>query len=121
MSHFAKIRDNQVEEVIVAEQDFVDGIPLELGVRWIQTSYNTLAGQHAQGGTPLRKNFAGVGYTYSDELDAFIPPQPSPHWILNQSTCQWEPPYAPPQDGLVYTWNDFIPGWEITTYYGPHS
>ena len=117
MSHFAKVRNNQVEEIIVAEQDFVAGLPAESGVRWIQTSYNTWAGQHMLGGTPLRKNFAGIGYTYSDELDAFIAPKPYASWILDTDTCQWTAPVPYPTDGLVYAWNDYIPGWELRTYY----
>ena len=119
MSHFARVENGQVTQVIVAEQDFVTGIASEPGVRWIQTSYNTSAGEHRLGGTPLRKNFAGVGYTYSDELDAFIPPKPFNTWILNADTCHWQAPYAAPDDGVVYTWNDYLPGWEARAYYGP--
>lgn len=117
MSHFARVKDNQVEEVIVADQEFVNGLPAEAGVVWIQTSYNTQAGQHALGGTPLRKNYAGVGYTYDAERDAFIPPQTFSQWILNETTCQWEAPFPPPDDGLVYAWNEYIPGWEPRAYY----
>jgi hypothetical protein len=117
MSHFAKVRNNQVEEVIVAEQDVVAGFTAEPGVRWIQTSYNTHAGQHTLGGRPLRKNYAGVGYIYSDELDAFIPPKMFDSWILNTDTGRWQAPVPYPTDGLVYEWNEYIPGWEQRAYY----
>lgn len=90
MSHFAKVRDGVVVQVIVAEpeffQTFVDSSPGE----WIQTSYNTRGGVHLNGGTPLRKNFAGVGYTYDRQRDAFIPPKPSASWVFNEETCLWE-------------------------------
>lgn len=121
MSHFARVKNNQVEEVIVAEQDYIDGLPAEPGVVWIQTSYNTQAGQHALGGTPLRKNFAGVGYTYNTVLDAFIPPQPYAQWILNETTGQWQAPYPPAEGELAagesWVWNEYIPGWEKRAYY----
>lgn len=92
MSHFAKVRDGVVVQVIVAEpeffQTFVDSSPGE----WIQTSYNTRGGVHLNGGIPLRKNFAGVGYTYDRQRDAFIPPKPSASWVFNEETCLWEEP-----------------------------
>lgn len=114
MSHFAKVFENKVLEVIVAEQEWIDENPLPPGQSWIQTSYNTQAGQHLLGGTPLRKNYAGVGYTYDPELDAFIPPRPFDNWRLNTDTCQWEPPYPPPQDGQHYIWNRDTAGWIVT-------
>ena len=116
MSHFAKVKDNTVQEVIVAEQDFIDSLPQEEGVTWIQTSYNTYAGEHLLGGTPLRKNFAGVGYTYDSTLDAFIPPKPYIQWILNETTGQWGPPYPAPDDGKQYSWNEYKPGWVETMF-----
>ena len=79
---------------------------------WIQTSYNTRGGQHTLGGTPFRKNFAGVGYTYDEDRDAFIPPKPYPSWILNEDTCQWESPTPYPNDGLIYNWNEETCLWE---------
>lgn len=90
MAHFAKVEDGIVTQVIVAEQDMIDsGL---FGDGWVQTSYNTQGGQHPEG-RPLRKNFAGVGYTYDAERDAFIPPQPeSEGWMLNEDTCLWEQP-----------------------------
>jgi hypothetical protein len=92
MSHFAKVRDGVVIQVLVAEPEFfttfVDSSPGE----WIQTSYNTRGGVHTLGGTPLRKNYAGIGFTYDRARDAFIPPKPEGDWILNEDTCLWEQP-----------------------------
>jgi len=99
MAHFAEIDDtNTVIRVLVVPDDqehrgheFL-AVDLGLGGTWFQTSYNTHGGQHANGGTPLRKNYAGIGYTYDPSRDAFIPPQPDPSFILNPDTCQWEEP-----------------------------
>ena len=87
MSHFAKVENGIVTEVIVAEQDFID----TMAGTWVQTSYNTYAGEHPNG-TPLRKNFAGIGHTYDPVRDAFIPPKPEDgkRYILNEETCLWE-------------------------------
>ena len=91
MSHFAQINQrNIVVQVIVAEQNFIDSGAMGDPSTWIQTSYNTRAGIHILGGTPLRKNFAGIGYTYDEQKDAFIPPKPYESWILNEETCLWE-------------------------------
>jgi len=91
MSHFAKVCDGKVVQVIVAEPEFfntfVDTSPGE----WIQTSYNTHGGQHPEG-RPLRKNYAGIGFTYDRERDAFIPPKLDDSWVLNEETCLWEEP-----------------------------
>ena len=113
MSHFAKIENGTVTQVIVAEQDVIDsGI---FGNGWIQTSYNTHGGVHANGGTPLRKNYAGIGYTYDEGRDAFIPPQPYPSWTLNEDTCLWDAPVARPTDGKLYSWDEATLLWiEIT-------
>lgn len=89
MSHFAKIENNIVVEVIVAEQEFINTGLLGDPAQWVQTSYNTYGGQHRLGGTPLRKNYASVGYTYDSERDAFIPPKPGDNYILNEDTCLW--------------------------------
>jgi hypothetical protein len=88
MSHFAKVEGGIVTQVIVAEQDVIDsGL---FGDGWVQTSYNTFGGQHPEG-RPLRMNFAGIGYTYDAERDAFIPPMPEEgEWTLNEDTCLWE-------------------------------
>ena len=120
MAHFAKVIDGIVTKVIVAEPDFfdtfVDGEP----GHWIQTSYNTKAGVHIcpetgepDGGTPLRKNYAAVGFSYDAKRDAFIPPQPFPSWVLNEDTCLWEAPVPYPDDGQEYTWDEDAQQWVI--------
>ncbi len=100
MSHFAQIENGIVQRVIVAEQTYIDRQP---GM-WVQVSYNTRGGEHALGGKPLRKNYPGPGWTYDEQRDAFIAPQPEPvdgygEWTLNEVTCLWEPPlgYVFPQ------------------------
>jgi hypothetical protein len=119
MSHFARVQNGIVTEVIVIEQDMIDtglwGPPEE----WIQTSYNTHAGVHTQGGTPLRKNYAGIGYAYDTELDAFIPPKFFDSWILDEDTCQWKAPIAYPNDGSAYLWNEVDQQWELSTIEPP--
>jgi hypothetical protein len=111
MSHFAKVCDGIVTQVIVAEPEFfetfVDSSPGE----WIQTSYNTHGGQHPEG-RPLRKNYAGIGYTYDRVRDAFIPPTPFPSWLLNEDTCLWAAPVAMPTDGKSYSWNEQTQQWD---------
>ena len=109
MSHFARINDNNIVDwVIVAEQNFIDAGHAGPGT-WIQTSYNTRSGVHVQGGTPLRKNFAGLGMIYDATRDAFYGPQPYPSWTLNESTCQWEPPT--PRPGAWDTWDEATQAW----------
>ena len=80
---------------------------------WKQTSYNTIGGVHKLGGTPLRKNHAGIGFTYDEDRDAFIPPKPFPSWILNETTCLWNPPVVKPTDGQRYTWNETNQTWDL--------
>ena len=80
---------------------------------WKQTSYNTHGGVHSSSGTPLRKNHAGIGYTYDEDRDAFIPPKTFNSWILNESTCNWDAPVARPDDNNIYTWNEEILNWEL--------
>jgi hypothetical protein len=80
---------------------------------WVQTSYNTHGGIHNNNGTPLRKNFAGIGYTYDEDRDAFIPKKPFNSWILNESTCQWQPPITYPQDNNRYRWNEQNQSWDL--------
>ena len=112
MSHFAQIDDNNiVTQVIVAEQDFIDSGVVGDPSKWIQTSYNTHAGQHKNGGTPLRKNYAGIGYTYDASRDAFVPPKPYNSWILDEQTCLWDPPTPMPADGKLYEWNEASLSW----------
>lgn len=108
MAHFAKVENGIVTQVIVAEQDVIDsGL---FGAAWVQTSYNTHGGLHPEG-RPLRKNFAGIGFTYDTERDAFIPPQTFPSWTLNEETCLWDAPVAYPTDGNLYIWNEEILAW----------
>ena len=97
MSLFAKVEfidENigKVTQVIVAEQDFINSGVVGDPSNWIQTSYNTFGGKHRLGGVPLRKNYAGIGFTYDKKLDAFYSPQPESTWLLNLETCLWEPP-----------------------------
>ena len=112
MSHFAKVKDNIVTEVIVAEAEFFDTFVDETPGEWIQTSYNTVGGEHLLGGTPLRKNYAGIGFSYDATKDAFIPPKPYPSWTLNESTCLWECPVAYPSDDKGYIWNETDQAWD---------
>ena len=111
MSHFAKIENGIVTQVIVAEQDIIDSGLFGEPSLWVQTSYNTQGGVHVLGGTPLRKNFAGIGFTYDGIRDAFIPFQPFPSWVLNEDTCLWESPIPYPQDGKEYIWNEEQVNW----------
>ena len=112
MSHFAEIdHNNLVVRVIVADQEFIDSGAVGHPSRWIQTSYNMNAGIHIKGETPLRKNFAGVGYTYDIERDAFIPPKPYDSWLLNEDTCLWEPPIEKPDDDKFYKWDEETVSW----------
>ncbi len=93
MSHFAEIdQDGIVKRVIVAEQDFIDSGVVGDPKNWVQTSYNTHEGVHKLGGEPLRMNYAGIGYTYDKNLDAFIPPKPFDSWILNEEKCIYQAP-----------------------------
>ena len=111
MAHFAKVKDGIVMKVIVAEQEFVDTyVDNEPGI-WVQTSYNTKGGVHLLGGTPLRKNYAGIGFTYDRERDAFIPPKPFPSWTLNEETCLWEAPIPHPE-GKARNWNEDNQSWD---------
>ena len=111
MAHFAKVNNGTVTQVIVAEQDFIDSGAVEEPSAWIQTSYNTYGGVHRQGGTALRKNYAGIGYTYDAGRDAFIPPQPFASWGLNENTCLWESPTPYPTDGKAYAWSEDTQQW----------
>jgi hypothetical protein len=107
MSHFAKINNGKVTEVIVAEQEYIDS----LNGTWLQTSYNTHGNQHPEG-KPLRGNYAGIGYNYDATNDVFYAPQLYSSWILNNTTWLWEAPIAMPTDGKKYKWNESIINWE---------
>lgn len=115
MAHFAEVVNGIVKRVIVAEQDFIDSGAVGIPSRWVQTSYNTYAGKHKLGGTPLRKNYAGIGYTYDEQRDAFIPPKPYPSWNLNEDTCLWESPIPYPNDEKQYIWDETIGNWSELT------
>lgn len=110
MGHFAKILDEKVTQVIVAEPEFFDTFVDSSPGQWIQTSYNTHGGQHPEG-RPLRKNYAGVGFTYDSQNDVFYAPQPYPSWTLNQSTWLWEAPTPMPTDGKFYRWDEPTTAW----------
>ena len=104
MAHYAKVNNGIVEQVIVAEADFFDTFVDSSPGQWIQTSYNTHGGVHANGETPLRKNYAGIGYTYDSTRDAFYAPQLYASWVLNET--------AMPDDGQSYTWNEDTTSWD---------
>ena len=121
MSHFAKIENGTVTQVIVIEQDVVNTGLFGDPASWVQTSYNTYGGQHRNGGTPMRKNYAGIGYTYDSVRDAFYAPQPFPSWLLDEDTCIWAAPVAIPEpvEGKYYTWDEETLSWienSIVTY-----
>jgi hypothetical protein len=110
MSHFAKIVDGKVVSVIVAEKEFFDTFVDNSPGQWLQTSYNTIGNKHTQGGTPLRGNYAGVGYTYDAEKDVFIAPKPFASWVLSADYL-WEAPVAMPTDGKHYQWQESSQSW----------
>jgi hypothetical protein len=107
MAHFAEIVDGVVERVIVA--DTKEWCEANLGGTWVQTSYNTQGGVHSQGGTPLHKNYAGIGYTWDGT--GFSAPQPYASWTLNAETYQWDAPTPMPADNKRYTWNEETTSW----------
>lgn len=116
MAHFAEIDENNIVlQVLVTSNDRpnegYDWLVAKLGGTWVKTSYNTIGGQHILGGTPLRKNFAGIGYTYDAERDAFIPPQDYPSWTLDETTCLWQAPVPYPTDGKIYGWDEDSVNW----------
>lgn len=110
MSHFAQLEPTQDPDIltvvrnIVAEEDFIATGALGDPANWVQNSYNTLNGVHFLGGTPMRGNFAGVGYLYSKQFDIFFPPQPFPSWTLDVPTASWVSPVPMPEDGKAYVW-----------------
>ena len=121
MAHFAEIDDNNTVVRVLTIPDSEEGrgqdflaIDLGLGGTWVQTSYNTHGGVHALSGTPLRKNYAGIGYTYDEGRDAFIPPKPFDSWVLNEDTCLWDAPVPYPADGNFYVWDEDVIAWVET-------
>ena len=125
MAHYAFLNENNiVTEVIPGKDEGEDGIDWEIwygefrGQTCKRTSYNTSAGVHEKDGTPFRKNYAGVGFTYDAQRDAFIPPKPFPSWVLNEETCLYDPPTPYPKDENrnVYVWNEGTTTWERLMY-----
>ena len=120
MAHYAFLnQDNTVVEVITGKDETDSDIDWEqhyaefrYNLTCKRTSYNTQGGVHLEGGTPFRKNFAGVGYTYDEQRDAFIPPKNYTSWTLNEETCLWEPPIPYPDDGKTYIWYEMMRRWE---------
>lgn len=111
MSHFAKVVDGKVTQVIVAEPEFFETFVDSSPGTWLQTSYNTHGNQHPEG-RPLRGNYAGIGYTYDATNDVFYAPKPFNSWVLNESTWLWEAPVAMPDDGKVYEWDEATTNWK---------
>jgi hypothetical protein len=112
MAHYAKIENGIVVQVNVVDEEFFNNNPERYTGTWKQTSYNTHGGVHTLGGTPLRKNYAGIGYVYDEVRDAFYAPQPYPSWTLNETTCLWESPVPYPTDGKFYGWNESTQEWD---------
>lgn len=118
MAHWAELDENNVVlRVLVGDNNDPAGdegyqwLIDNLGGTWVKTSYNTVAGIHIAGGTPFRKNYAGVGYTYDETLDAFLPPKPHDNWIIDEATGTWIPPIPKPDDGKDYVWNQDETRW----------
>ena len=119
ISHFAEIDENNIvtRVLVVGDdqehrgQEFLAD-DLDLGGTWLKTSYNTQGGIHTLGGTPFRKNYAGIGYSYDAERDAFIPPKPYASWLLNEETCNWNAPVEMPvEEGKFFTWDEDSTSW----------
>ena len=120
MAHYAFLDENNiVTEVIVGKEEGNFNWEQQYGSFRGQlckrTSYNTIGGVHNNNGTPFRKNYAGIGYTYDEARDAFIPPKPYQSWILNETTCLWEAPIRYPTDGQGYNWNESTLSWDLVT------
>jgi hypothetical protein len=104
------VENGVVTQVIVIEQDVLNTGNWGDPATWVQTSYNTRGGQHPEG-RPLRKNYAGIGFTYDSQRDAFIPPQPFLSWTLNEETCLWDAPTPCPTDEKLYSWDETTLAW----------
>ena len=120
MAHYAFLDENNiVTNVIVGkdegETDWEAYYSSKTGQACKRTSYNTRAGEHTLGGTPFRKNYAGIGYSYDPAKDAFIPPKPYNSWVLNEDSCTWNAPVAMPNDGEVYIWDEDTISWKVAT------
>lgn len=123
MAHYAELDDNNIVlRVIVGVDEPHDGEAIyaqTTGTIWKKTSYNTYAGEHLLGGTPFRKNYAGIGFTYDSQRDAFIAPKPYASWTLNEQTCQWDAPVPMPKDDKFYAWLEEARQWiEYTPFSG---
>jgi len=130
MSHYVKVENGIVTRGIVAEAEFFDTYVDDTPGKWIKTSYNIRGGvyydpetnQPAEDQSVIegdearqRKNYAGIGFTYDETRDAFIPPKPYPSWVLNEDTCLWDAPVAHPDDGNMYQWNEETQSWDQVT------
>jgi len=122
MAHYAFLNmQNIVTEVIVGKDETDGPTNWEMHYGNIReqvckrASYNTRGGIHSEGGVPFRKTYAGIGYSYDETRDAFIPPKPFDSWILNETTCLWEAPVTYPNDGKMYTWNEDLGTWDLIT------
>jgi hypothetical protein len=132
MASFAKLNSNNIVERVESvvnevlkdsnglEQEnigieFLRKLYNEPNANWKQTSYNTVEGVHTKGGIPFRKNHAGIGFTYDEQRNAFIPPKPFNSWVLNEQTCNWNAPIAYPNDGQRYNWNEETQSWTLQT------
>ena len=117
MAHFAKLDSNNIVTFVTVGRDEDDGKEAELTARtrdvYKQTSYNTQGGVHLLGGTPFRKNYAGIGYSYDPDRDAFITPKPYESWLLDENTCLWNPPIPMPQNGRLYFWDESNKIWQV--------
>jgi hypothetical protein len=124
MSHFAKLDENNTVIFVTVGRQQDDGKEQELSAKtgdvYKQTSYNTRGGVHLLGGTPLRKNFAGIGFTFDPDRDAFIAPKPYDSWLLDEETCLWQSPVPYPTDNLTYSWNEANLAWELADFSEPN-
>tara|TARA_R110002167_G_scaffold83474_1_gene226714 strand:- start:1918 stop:2298 length:381 start_codon:yes stop_codon:yes gene_type:complete len=125
MAHFAKLDNNNIVTLVVTVNNdiatdeaagisFLKTLYKEPNSVWKQTSYNTVDGIHKLGGTPFRKNYAGIGYTYDEARNAFIPTKPYPSFTLNEDTCRWTAPIVKPDDGKRYNWNEDNQSWDLS-------
>ena len=125
MAHFAKLDNNNIVTLVVTVNNdiatdeaagisFLKTLYKESNSIWKQTSYNTIDGIHKLGGTPFRKNYAGIGYTYDEARNAFIPTKPYPSFTLNEDTCRWTAPIVKPDDGKRYNWNEDNQSWDLS-------
>lgn len=123
MAHYAFLDENNIVTQVITgckENELVEGVTSWeefygnfVGQKCLRTSYNTFMGKHKNGGIPFRGNYAGIGYSYNEELDAFIPPKPYKSWILNKTTFTWDPPIPCPIDDKIYTWDEDNKIWKL--------